>query len=106
MIRGVKLAAAVGMIVATNGIAQAGHGHHGHGHGHGYHRHGHGHHHGHYGPRFGLVIAPPPVVAFPAMYPHPAYGYPAYVPAPVYVPPPAPIGLGFQTRNFSLFLGQ
>jgi hypothetical protein len=75
---------------------------------------GHGHpYRGYYGPRFGVFVAPPPppvivaapvVVAPPVVAPAPVY--PAY-PYPVYVPPVyAPVGLGVQTRNFSLFFGR
>ncbi len=104
MVRGLMWAVALGVIVATNGFAQANPGHHGHGHAY--------HQHGYYGPRFGVVIAPPPVVAAVpvfapppvAPYPVPAYGYPVYGYAPVYAP--APVGFGVQTRNFSFFLGR
>jgi hypothetical protein len=106
MIRGMTAAVAFGVVVAASNIGHANHGHRGHGY--------HGHHH-HHGPRFGLMIAPPPVVvaqpviAAPPPYPYavPAYGYPA----PAYIAPapavyaPAPVGFGLQTRNFSLFLG-
>ncbi len=100
--------AAMAVLAAVNAPAEAG-GYPGGGHHHGgggYYRgggYGH-HHHNHIGvgvyPGYRPVVpyyAPAPVYAYP---PPPVY-YNGY--APTYVPP---AGIGFQNKNFSLWLGQ